>query len=150
VAQLAATFSHSERTGRDGISNLFAYDQPVLLNALVSRELPRRWRLGARVRFGSGNPYTPVVNAIYRMEERDWIPVYDSGQSARLKPFFSLDLRVDRSWAFRRWDLTAYLDVQNATYYDNVEVMFYSADYREEQPVTGLPVLPTFGFEGVW
>lgn len=150
VAQVAATFGHSERTGRDGIDRLFAYDQPLILNALVSRELPRGWRLGGRVRFTSGNPYAPVINAVYRLEERDWLPVYDSGQSARLRPFFSLDLRVDRTWTFERWELTTYLDIQNVTYYQNVEVMFYSADYREEDPVAGLPTLPTFGFKGVW
>jgi TonB family protein len=150
VAQLAATFGHSERTGRDGITQLFEYDQPVILNALASRELPRDWRLGARLRYGSGNPYIPVINKVYNLDQRRFVPVYDSEASARLPGFFSLDLRVDKSWSFPRWQLTTYLDVQNATFYDNVEVMFWSYDYSEEQPIAGLPVVPSFGLKGEW
>jgi TonB family protein len=150
VAQLAATFSHSERTGRDGLTQLFEYDQPVILNLLVSRELPRAWRLGTRLRYGSGNPYTPVVNAIQNLDDRSWIPVYDSESYGRLPGFFSLDVRVDKRWTFPRWELTTYLDVQNATFYDNVEIMAYSYDYSEEQPIAGLPVVPSFGLKGVW
>jgi TonB family protein len=147
VAQLAATFSHSERTGRDGERELFTYDQPVILNLLASRELPRDWRLGARVRYGSGNPYTQVANRIYDLTERSWIPVY-SDESARLPAFFSADVRVDKSWIFPRWELTTYLDVQNVTFRKNVEIMAYNYDYSEEQPIEGLPVLPSFGLKG--
>ncbi len=150
VAQLAATFGHSERTGRDGITQLFEYDQPVILNALASRELPRDWRLGARLRYGSGNPYIPVINKVYNLDQRRFVPVYDSEASARLPGFFSLDLRVDKSWSFPRWELTTYLDVQNATFRENVEVMFWSYDYSEEQPIAGLPVVPSFGLKGEW
>ncbi len=150
LAQLAATFSHSERTGRDGITRLFEYDQPVNLNLLASRELPREWRVGARIRFGSGNPYTPVANRIYDLASRDWIPVYDPSVSERVKPFFSLDVRVDRRFEFRAWNLTAYLDVQNATYYRNIEVMAWNEDYSEEDPVEGFPVFPSFGLKGAW
>ena len=148
VAQLSATFSHSERTGRDGSVQLFTYDQPVILNLLASRELPRSWRIGARVRYGSGNPYTPVANRIYNLDERSWIPVYDSDASARLPAFFSADVRVDKSWSFPRWELTTYLDVQNVTFRKNVEIMAYNYDYSEEQPIEGLPVLPSFGLKG--
>ncbi len=150
VAQLAATYSRSERTGRDGVTELFEYDQPLILNLLASRELPRSWRIGARARYGSGNPYTPVINRIYNLDDRSWLPVYDSGEYERLPAFFSLDVRVDKSFAFRRWELTTYLDVQNATFYKNVEIMNYSADYGEEQPIAGLPVVPSFGLKGEW
>ena len=150
VAQLAATYSRSERTGRDGLTELFEYDQPVILNLLASRELPRSWRIGARARYGSGNPYTPVINRIYNLDDRSWLPVYDSGEYERLPAFFSLDVRVDKSFAFRRWELTTYLDVQNATFYKNVEIMAYSADYGEETPIAGLPVVPSFGLKGEW
>ncbi len=147
VAQLAATFSRSERTGRDGETELFTYDQPVILNLLASRELPKDWRIGTRVRYGSGNPYTPVANRVYDLTERSYIPVY-SDESARLPAFFSADVRVDKTWTFSRWELTTYLDVQNVTFRKNVEVMFYSYDYSEEQPIEGLPVLPSFGLKG--
>jgi hypothetical protein len=145
---LAVTGSRSERTGRSGDTRLFRYDQPIVLNALVSRALPRRWRVGTRVRFTAGDPYTPVVNRLYELDGRSFIPVYGETDSSRLPPFWSVDLRVDRDYKFRRWTLTAYLDLQNAFYAKNVEVMSWTYDYREEAPVTGNPPLPAFGLKG--
>ena len=76
LALLAVTVSRSLRTGRDGEAQLFTFDQPVVLeNALATRQLPK-WRLGARYRYGSGNPYTPVVNRIYDLSSREFVPVY--------------------------------------------------------------------------
>jgi outer membrane cobalamin receptor len=45
---LSATFSNSVRYGRDGEADLFTYDQPYVINALASQELPKRWRVGVR------------------------------------------------------------------------------------------------------
>ena len=139
---------HSERTTRSGETRLFRYDQPLVMNALASRELPRKWRVGARVRFTSGDPYTPVVNRIYDMDRRGFIPVYGDADSDRLPPFWSVDLRVDKDYVFKKWTLTAYLDLQNAFYAKNVEVMNWTYDYSAEAPVTGNPPLPAFGLKG--
>ncbi|MEN9787187.1 MAG: hypothetical protein RLZZ299_2451 [Pseudomonadota bacterium] len=148
VALLAVTGSHSERTNRSGEERLFRYDQPLVVNALVSRELNRGWRLGSRVRFTSGDPFTPVVNRLYDLDSRRFFPVYGKASSERLPPFWSVDLRVDKDFSFRSWTLTAYLDLQNAFYAKNVEVMSWSYDFAQETPITGNPPLPAFGVKG--
>jgi len=150
IGLLAMSFSHSERTDRNGDTRLFLYDQPVVINALYTQILPKNWRLGGRVRFGSGNPYTPVVNRVYNMSSREFIPVYGERDSGRLDPFFSLDLRIDKEYTFRNWKLGTYLDVQNATNYKNVEIQSWSYDYSEETPIQGQPTFPIFGFKGEW
>jgi TonB family protein len=150
IGLLAMSFSHSERTDRNGDTRLFLYDQPVVINALYTQILPKNWRLGGRIRFGSGNPYTPVSNRIYDMSSREFIPVYGERDSGRLDPFFSLDLRVDKEYTFRNWKLGTYLDVQNATNYKNVEIQSWSYDYSEETPIQGQPTFPIFGFKGEW
>ncbi|MEC9390658.1 MAG: TonB family protein [Myxococcota bacterium] len=148
---IAATVSRSDRVNRPGDERtLFAYDQPLVVNALVSRKLPKRWRLGARVRYGSGNPYTPVTNRVYNHDRREFIPVYGERDSARLPPFFSLDVRIDKDYVFKRWTLTTYLDIQNATYAKNVETQGYSYDYTDEEPILSNPPLPAFGLRGEW
>jgi TonB family protein len=147
----SATFSRSTRTDRPGDeAELFDYDQPVVLTALVSHELPKRWRLGGRVRYSSGNPYTPVVNRFEDLDSRTFVPVFGATDSARLPAFWSIDARVDHDWVYRNWTLTAYLDLQNATNRQNVEVMGWTFDYAEEDPVAGIPLLPAFGFRGEW
>lgn len=148
TALLAVTGSHSERTTRSGEERLFRYDQPLIVNALASRELPRKWRLGARVRYTSGNPYTEVVNRVYDMDSRRFFPVYGDADAARLPPFWSVDLRIDKDYVFKSWTLTAYLDLQNALYAKNVEVMSWTYDFAEESPITGNPPLPAFGLKG--
>lgn len=148
VGLLSATWSRSLRTDRDGDEGLFRYDQPWVINALVSQELPRNWRLGSRVRFSSGNPYTPIENRIYDVGTRSFIPLFGETDSARLPSFFSLDLRVDKTFNFERWSLTTYLDLQNATNAQNLEVINWTYDYSEEEPVAGLPLVPSFGLRG--
>jgi hypothetical protein len=149
LAWLSGTVSRSVRTSRAEVTTVYGYDQPIVATALVSRELPRSWRLGARARYASGNPYTPISNRILDLESREWLPVYGETSSARLAPFMSLDLRVDKAWTFRSWTLSLYLDLQNATNRVNEEVMTWTGDHREV-PVVGLPILPAFGVKGAW
>ena len=122
----------------------------MVINALYTQILPKNWRLGGRIRFGSGNPYTPVTNRIYDLSTREFIPVYGERDSGRLDPFFSADLRIDKEYTFRNWKLGTYLDVQNVTNYKNVEIQSWSYDYSEETPVQGQPTFPIFGFKGEW
>ncbi|MEC7987086.1 MAG: energy transducer TonB, partial [Myxococcota bacterium] len=105
---------------------------------------------GLRVRYGAGNPYTPIVNSIFDLNRREFIPVYGSYDSGRLPAFFSLDARIDKEYIFDRWVLTAYLDIQNLSNAANVEVMSWNYDYSEEDPIAGNPLFPAFGFKGEW
>ena len=148
LALLATTISRSERVDRNGDTRLFAYDQPFLVNALFSKTLPKEWRLGGRVRYGSGNPYTPVSNSVYDLNRRSFLPVYADYDSGRLPSFFSLDVRIDKTYVFDTWSLTAYLDIQNLTNNANLELMAWSYDYEKEEPITGNPLFPAFGFKG--
>lgn len=151
LAFLSATVSRSTRVDREGGEvELFEYDQPIVLTALASQELPRSWRVGGRVRYASGNPYTPVVNRVYDLTSRSYFPVYGERDSARLPAFWAVDLRVDKEWEFKGWSLTTYLDLQNAFNTQNVDVMSWTWDYGAEDPITGLPILPSLGVKGAW
>jgi hypothetical protein len=90
------------------------------------------------------------VNRVYDMDSRSFIPVYGEADSARLPPAYSLDIRIDKEWKFKTWALTTYLDLQNATNAQNPEVMSWTYDYSEEDPISGLPIIPAFGLRGDW
>ncbi len=148
---LTATFSHSQRQDRPTEpEELFAFDQPVVLNALWSQKLSRNWRLGGRLRYGSGNPYTPVVNRVYDMAQRSFLPVYGERSSDRLPPFTSIDIRIDKTYTYDRWKLETYLDIQNVSFAQNPEVIAWTYDYGELDPITSNPPLPVFGLKGEW
>lgn len=93
-----------------------------------------KWTLGARVRFATGNPYTPATS------RGGPGPAF----SARLPPFYALDLRADRHW-HRGWgDVDLFLDVQNATNYRAPEGLLANDQVMPEY-VHGLPILPILG-----
>lgn len=151
VGLATLTLSHSERQDRpDEPEELFAYDQPVVFNALWTQLLPKNWRLGGRVRFSSGNPYTEVVNRYQDLGTRTFQPVYGERSGARLPPLYGIDLRIDKTYTFERWRLETYLDLQNIAFSTQTEVITWTYDYGEEEPITSNPPTPVFGFKGEW
>ena len=87
---------------------------------------------------------------IYDQQTRTFVPVYGERSSARPPPFFSFDIRLDKTYTFRKWKLGTYLDLQNATVAQNVEVIGFTYDYGELDPITSNPPLPVFGLKGEW
>jgi len=145
-AWLAYTYSRSKRRIEDDMTTETAWvlDQPHVLTAVGSLQLGKHWRVGARFRYASGNPYTPLVGRTQVGFDK-WDPVFGDENSERLGPFFQVDLRVDRDWK-RSWGtITAFLDVQNATRRTNVEGRVYAEDYSGFEPTGGLPLFPSFG-----
>jgi hypothetical protein len=84
------------------------------------------------------------------MATREFIPVFGERSSARLPAFFSFDVRIDKTYVFKKWQLETYLDIQNATVAQNPEVIAWTYDYRELDPITSNPPLPVFGLKGSW
>jgi hypothetical protein len=120
----------------------------LLLGWLGSYNLTPRWTLAARIRFASGNPYTPVSSAVFDADSDTYIPVRGELYSKRLPDFFQVDFRVDRKWIFDTWILSAYLDLQNITNRRNAEGVQYSYDYVQNDFSSGLPFLPILGLKG--
>lgn len=123
------------------------YDQTHSFNFLVSYQW-NDWLLGSRLRFVSGNPYTPIVGSSYDSDNDVYIPQRGEIFSKRNPNFFQWDLRVDRKWVFNTWILSGYLDIQNLTNTQNQEGLSYSYDYTESNKITGLPILPSIGMKG--
>jgi hypothetical protein len=126
----------------------FAYvlDQPHALTVLGTARLGKHWRAGGRVRYVTGNPYTPVAGASQDLEG-DWLAIDGPLLSERLPAFFQLDLRIDRDWK-RNWGrLTLYIDIQNITNRANAEGVTYNDDYTTMRYTRGLPIFPSIGVE---
>ncbi|WP_437817875.1 TonB-dependent receptor domain-containing protein [Sorangium sp. So ce1078] len=159
----AYTLSRSTRVpGVGEAERLVSFDQTHILTVLGSYRLGDGWEFGARFRLVSGNLVTPNVcnvneqscdayrtNALFYAPTGTYTPIPFSGpNSERLPPFHQLDLRLDKSWKFKTWQLSAYLDVQNVYNNANSEAIQYNYNYTARQYVTGLPILPSFGMRG--
>ncbi|HVZ31881.1 MAG TPA: TonB family protein [Polyangiaceae bacterium] len=147
---VAYTLSRSERKAQAGEPfQLYSADQTHVLTALGSYQLGRGWQLGARFRYVTGSPYTPVLGGVMDYDAGAYAPLDSPAQSsARLPSFQQLDLRVDKTWQFASWKFSAYLDVQNVYNRKNTEDISYNYDYSQSKPLPGLPLLPVLGLRG--
>ncbi len=147
---ISYTYSRAQRRGDPAQSmEYYPYvlDQPHVLTALGSIQLTEGWRFGARVRYVSGNPITPVEDAYFDADTQEYRPTSGEILSQRLPAFFQLDLRVDRRWQ-RSWGtLSLFLDVQNVTNRVNPEGVSYNFDYSQRDYTRGLPIFPSIGLE---
>ncbi|HKP56840.1 MAG TPA: TonB family protein [Polyangiales bacterium] len=145
---LSYTLSRSEREDRNDGYDLFDYDQPHILTVSGVVRLGRGWEAGALFRLTSGNPTTPVVGAIYNKNSDTYLPVYGELNSIREPLFTRLDVRIEKQWTFSAWKLALYLDVQNVYNAKNSENILYDFEYRTNQQIRGLPILPNLGLRG--
>jgi len=146
---LAYTYARSYRTGdprRDDRYYPYVLDQPHVLTALATLPLGSKWRIGGRLRFASGNPFTPVGGSYVNLK-MEWTAVDGPILSERLPFFAQLDLRIDRLWRRRTATWTLYLDVQNVTNRLNPEGVTYSDDFMRKSYTRGLPIFPSLGLE---
>jgi hypothetical protein len=143
---VAYTISRSERLDA-GLEQwrLFDFDQTHILTILGSYNLPKNWSVGARFRLVSGNPDTPLLGGAFDVDSNSYVRVAGEANSVRQPPFHQLDVRVDKRWVYNRWMLNLYLDLQNAYNRRNQENVAYSYDFEDSAPITGLPIIPSFG-----
>lgn len=148
---IAYTFSRSEET-RKGADKywLSGTDQTHILTFVGSLRLPFGFEFGARFRLVSGNPVTPLLHEadIYAVDGNRFYRQSGEFRSARRPTFHQLDLRLDKSFAFKTWTFGIFLDVQNVYNAKNVEGSFFDYRFREEYQVPGIPFLPILGLKG--
>lgn len=160
---LAYTLSRSVRRSEPGApERLVNFDQTHILTVLGNYRLGHGWEIGASFRLVSGNLVSPNVcdpfatscdptrtNALFNGTSGVYVPIPLAGPaSERLPLFHQLNIRVDKRWTFKRWQLSAYLDVFNAYNHANVEGLAYNFNFTNRAYVTGIPILPSIGVRG--
>ena len=148
---IAYTFNRAEeRTAGSGNPyRLTANDQTHILTLVGSYRLPFGFELGARFRYVTGVPKSPLIHAfdVFRADENIYVGTFGDSRSSRVKSFNQLDLRLDKAFTFDKWTFTVFLDVQNVYNQKNVEGSFFDYRFREEFDVPGIPFLPVFGIK---
>jgi hypothetical protein len=143
---MSYTLMRSVRTPAPGQpQQLFDFDQTHILTLIASYEFPLRWRLGLRFRLVSGNPFTAVTDSAFDATSGGSLPIFGPINGDRYPTFHQLDLRIDKTWEYRRVRVTSYLDVQNVYNAQNIEFLSYGYDYRASSPVYSLPTAPSIG-----
>jgi len=147
---VAYTLSRSRRTDRPGQPDrAFSFDQTHVLALVAGVQLGAGWRAGARFRYATGNPFTPLEPAYFDAGSDVWVPRAAAAPfTRRVADFVQLDLRVDKTILFDTWRLQLYLELNNATNRANVEAVGYSRDFTRREDIESLPITPSIGVRG--
>ncbi len=129
----------------DSAWRLFDYDQPHVFTLVASYEPGLGFEVGARFRYASGFPRTPVAGAFYDARRDLYEPYFGAQNSIRIPAFVALDLRAAKRFDLGRMKIEVYVDVQNVTNQKNAEDIVYNYDYSKPGYITGLPILPVLG-----
>ena len=115
---LSYTFVKSEF--QDSSNNYIpsSWDNRHLLTITGGKKLNKNWEIGGKFRLVGGQPYTP-----YDFEASSIITNYDVSNSGildysklnteRFKTYHQLDIRVDKTWYWKKLSLNFYVDIQN-------------------------------------
>ncbi|HEY2404682.1 MAG TPA: TonB-dependent receptor, partial [Polyangiaceae bacterium] len=147
------TLMRSER--RDHPSNpwrLFDFDQTHVATVVASYDLGLGFEFGARFRYATGFPRTPVVGAVAGVNNDVYQPQMPASlqNTIRIPSFVQLDARLAKRFEWSWGKAEAYLDVQNVTDRKNPEEITYDYRYQQRAYITGLPTLPVVGGRLEW
>jgi hypothetical protein len=93
--------------GADDLATVVSeFDRTHILNAIVSYDLGRRWRVGGRLLFYTGTPYSKLAGSL---------PVRPYN-AYRNPAFYRIDFRLEKSWRVGQSGSVAFvLEGQNVT-----------------------------------
>ncbi len=140
------SLSRSERRDHPDLGyRLFDQDQTHVLALLASYDLGRGYEVGARFRYATGMPRTPVVDHYLDSLTGYYEPIFGAHNSIRIPAFYQLDARAEKSFVMQRMKVSVFVDVQNITNRKNPEEIVYSQDYTQKSYLIGLPTLAVAG-----
>jgi hypothetical protein len=145
---LAYTWVTSEFTDSEGKFVPSSWDSGHLLTFTGNKSFKNNWDAGLRWRYIGALPFTP-----FDLETSELVEAWDVRgreywdyarfNGARQDPFHQLDLRVDKTYYFRRFSLGFYLDVQNAyNFQSRRPARLVQVLDSNEQPVIQNPEAP--------
>ncbi|HEY0482399.1 MAG TPA: TonB-dependent receptor [Kofleriaceae bacterium] len=121
------------------------YDQTHVASVLASYDLGGGWQLGARFRYATGVPRTPVMGSYFDARDDQYEPLFGGQNTTRVPAFYQLDARLERTFTVSDHRTNVFIDVQNLTNRKNPEEIIYNFDYTVQKYITGLPTLAVIG-----
>jgi hypothetical protein len=118
---LAYTLGWTEFEDKNGEFRPSSWDSRHIVAITAGKRFKKNIEIGLRWRFQSGLPFTPDNDASSLVQVWDItgraIPDYDQLNSLRRPIVHELDFRIDKKWAYEKWSLNLYLDLENAYAY---------------------------------
>ncbi|WP_220096039.1 TonB-dependent receptor [Daejeonella oryzae] len=118
---MALTLFRSEFEDKNNEYVQSSWNSRYIISMTGGKIFKRNWEIGAKFRLTGGSPYTPYDIAASSLKENfnvypQGIQDYERLNENQLKDFYQVDLRIDKKYPFRKFNLNIYLDIQNLTY----------------------------------
>ncbi len=141
------TFVRSLFSGVDKKLIPSAWDNQHLLSGTVGYKFGKNWQLGVKYRLAGGAPYTPFNLALSQQN----FPLLGTGildyskvNTERLNLFSQFDLRIDKTWNFKKTSMIFFLDIQNLFLQKQQSPSYFTfkrkADNSDFETTNGLPL----------
>ena len=144
--QFNLAYSRARHAGLDGRLRPGAFDRPFVLNAVGGRRIGRKWEAAFRTAYLSGRPYTPFDLESSEVQRRG---VFDLGRvnTKRYEAYFTLDLRIDRTFSIKGQEVVVYYGLQNVTGRRNPATLLWNRMTNRPEFSYGLTRLLLAGLE---
>ena len=99
-----------------------SWDNRMIATFTFGKKFGKNWEFGGQYQHLGGAPYTPF-DLERSANIQNWnvfgrgLPDFSRLNSERFGEFYRLNIRVDKKWFFKKWNLDLYMDVQNALAY---------------------------------
>jgi outer membrane receptor for ferrienterochelin and colicin len=131
------TFYYSEFTGVDNGRYLPSlWDSRHLISLTGGYKLKKNWEVNARYRFAGRTPYVPTNIEQTIKYYPDVMLDYSRLGEVKLDAFHQLDIRVDKTWNFKKLSLEVYVDIENILMQTSPEAPEYILNRDEQGNVT--------------
>ena len=144
--QLNAAYSRARHAGLDGKLRPGAFDRPFAFNAVGGRRIGQKWEVAFRTAYLTGRPYTPFDIELSESQRRGVFDL-DRVNTMRYIPFFTLDLRLDRTFLVRDREVVVYAGLQNVTGRRNQTTLLWNRVTNSPRFPTGLSRFLIVGWE---
>ena len=143
---LSYTYSVSKRReGRTTSLRPFEFDRPHSISLVANYSFGSDWQIGARYRYASGSPYTPVLSASHESATGRWYPILGERNSGRYPAYNRLDVRATRRFNLEAMTLNVYMELLNVFNQRNVIHYEWNEDYSSRESMTVFSFIPVLG-----
>ena len=144
--QFNLAYSRAHHAGLDGRLRPGAFDRPFVLNAVGGRRIGRKWEAAFRTAYLSGRPYTPFDLESSELQRRGIFDL-EKVNARRYEAFFTLDLRIDRTFSIKGREVVVYYGLQNVTGRRNPTTLLWNRVTNRPRFSYGLARLLLAGLE---
>lgn len=123
------------------------YDVRHVLTLVGNWKLGETLQLGAKWRYSSGRPLTPLEGAWADTSAFGvkWHPVWGEENSERYPPYHRLDLRLLHKHTIKGYPTTSFIELFNSYNRKNVLEYQYNWDYSERKSISFFQFMPVGG-----